>query len=87
VRRVNGSATMTGTLTLGYRDAMAAATSPLAQAGTRVHGREFHRTVVQSPDAATATWNWSHSATPVAEGFVNGRVHADAASPAPRWPR
>jgi cobyrinic acid a,c-diamide synthase len=43
---------MAGRLTLGYRDAMAA-TSPLAQAGTRVHGHEFHHTVVQSPDAAS----------------------------------
>ena len=37
----------------------------LAQAGTRVHGHEFHRTTVQSPDGATAAWHWRHSGAPV----------------------
>jgi cobyrinic acid a,c-diamide synthase len=55
---------------------VAAATSPLAQAGTRVHGHEFHRTTVQSPGAAAAAWHWSRSGTPVTEGFVHGQVHA-----------
>jgi cobyrinic acid a,c-diamide synthase len=41
-------AAMTGTLTLGYRDARAAADSPLAAAGTRARGHEFHRTAVTS---------------------------------------
>jgi cobyrinic acid a,c-diamide synthase len=45
---LDASATMTGRLTLGYRDAVAAATSPLAQAGLRVHGHEFHRTAIQA---------------------------------------
>jgi len=44
---LDAEAVMTGRLTLGYRDAVAAATSPLALAGTRVHGHEFHRTVIQ----------------------------------------
>ena len=48
----------------------------LAQAGTRVHGHEFHRTTVQSPDGATAAWHWRHSGVPVTEGFVRGGVHA-----------
>ena len=73
---LDASATMTGRLTLGYRDAVAAAPSPLAQAGTRVHGHEFHRTTVRSPDAATAAWHWKHSGASVTEGFVRGGVHA-----------
>jgi cobyrinic acid a,c-diamide synthase len=44
---LDAEAVMTGSLTLGYRDAVAAAASPLALAGTRAHGHEFHRTVVQ----------------------------------------
>ena len=44
---LDADAVMTGRLTLGYRDAVAAATSPLAPAGARVHGHEFHRTVIQ----------------------------------------
>jgi cobyrinic acid a,c-diamide synthase len=43
---LDADAVMTGRLTLGYRDAVAAATSPLALAGTRVHGHEFHRTAI-----------------------------------------
>jgi CobB/CobQ-like glutamine amidotransferase domain len=41
-----------------------------------VHGHEFHRTTVQSPDGATAAWHWRHSGVPVTEGFVRGGVHA-----------
>jgi cobyrinic acid a,c-diamide synthase len=68
---------MTGRLTLGYRDAVAAATSPLAPAGTRVHGHEFHRTAVQaSGSSASPAWHWSQSGTSVTEGFVQGQVYA-----------
>ena len=88
---LNASAVMTGRLTLGYRDAVAAATSPLAPAGARVHGHEFHRTVIQSTAvqstgiqdtgirsgaAAARAWHWRQSGTTVTEGFVQGRVHA-----------
>jgi cobyrinic acid a,c-diamide synthase len=44
-------AEMTGTLTLGYRDAVAVADSALAPAGTRAHGHEFHRTAIRAPAA------------------------------------
>jgi cobyrinic acid a,c-diamide synthase len=44
-------AVMTGRLTLGYRDAVAVTESPLGPAGTRVHGHEFHRTVIQDPES------------------------------------
>jgi cobyrinic acid a,c-diamide synthase len=73
---LDASATMTGRLALGYRDAVAATTSPLAQAGTRVHGHEFHRTTVQAPGAATPAWHWKQSDIRVTEGFVHGHLHA-----------
>ncbi len=69
-------ATMTSTLTLGYRDAVAATSSPLGPAGTRAHGHEFHRTAVRSPDGAANAWRWTASGAAVTEGFVRGRVHA-----------
>ncbi|WP_433382356.1 cobyrinate a,c-diamide synthase [Actinoplanes sp. CA-142083] len=76
---LDADAAMTQTLTLGYRDAVALADSPLAQAGTRVTGHEFHRTAVHprsglllSP-AAGAAWQW-RGADP--EGFALPHVHA-----------
>jgi cobyrinic acid a,c-diamide synthase len=68
--------TMTSRLTLGYRDAVAATSSPLGPAGTRAHGHEFHRTAVQSPVQAANAWHWTASGAAVTEGFVRGRVHA-----------
>jgi cobyrinic acid a,c-diamide synthase len=73
---LGASAAMTGRLTLGYRDAVAAATSPLAQAGTRVHGHEFHRTTIQAPGTPPRAWQWQQSGATVTEGFVHRRVHA-----------
>jgi cobyrinic acid a,c-diamide synthase len=72
-------AAMTPTLTLGYRDAVALTDSPLAPAGTRATGHEFHRTTVHprsglllSP-AAGAAWAW-RGADP--EGFAAPALHA-----------
>jgi cobyrinic acid a,c-diamide synthase len=70
------SAAMTPTLSLGYRDAVAASASWLAPAGTRVTGHEFHRTTV-TPAAGTGpgtgpAWRWRERA----DGFVSGAVHA-----------
>jgi cobyrinic acid a,c-diamide synthase len=79
---LDANATMTGRLTLGYRDAVAAASSPLAAAGTRVHGHEFHRTAVEAVDAgqpagaAAPAWHWQRPGGAVTEGFVRGGVHA-----------
>jgi cobyrinic acid a,c-diamide synthase len=84
---LDASAVMTGRLTLGYRDAVAAASSPLAAAGTRVHGHEFHRTVVEAaegveavdagqPAGAAPAWHWQRPGGAVTEGFVRGGVHA-----------
>ena len=80
---LDADAVMTGRLTLGYRDAVAAATSPLAPAGTRVHGHEFHRTAIQAagdPRAEgagrPAPGTGGDPGGPVTEGFVQGQVHA-----------
>jgi cobyrinic acid a,c-diamide synthase len=73
---LDADAVMTGRLTLGYRDAVAASSSPLAEAGTRVHGHEFHRTAIEAGGAAGGAWHWRRTGTPVTEGFVAGGVHA-----------
>jgi cobyrinic acid a,c-diamide synthase len=76
---IDAEAAMTPSLTLGYRDAVALTDSPLAPAGTRVTGHEFHRTTVHprsgvllSP-AAGAAWAW-RGADP--EGFAGPALHA-----------
>lgn len=73
---LDASAVMTDRLTLGYRDAVAAVTSPVAEAGTRVSGHEFHRTSVLPEAGPDAAWHWKVSDRAVTEGFVQGRVHA-----------
>ena len=76
---IDADAAMTPKLTLGYRDAVALTDSPLAPAGTRVTGHEFHRTTVHprsglllSP-AGGAAWAW-RGADP--EGFAGPGIHA-----------
>jgi cobyrinic acid a,c-diamide synthase len=76
---LDADAAMTPTLTLGYRDAVALSDSPLAEAGTRITGHEFHRTTVHprsglllSP-AGGAAWAW-RGADP--EGFATPNVQA-----------
>jgi cobyrinic acid a,c-diamide synthase len=70
-------AAMTSTLTLGYRDAVAAGDSPLGPAGTRVHGHEFHRTAINdASDGASRAWHWRTRGTAVTEGFIRDGVHA-----------
>ena len=66
------TARMTGRLTLGYRDAVAAADSALAPAGLAVRGHEFHRTAV-SP-ASSGRPAWTLDGRP--EGYVHRGVHA-----------
>jgi cobyrinic acid a,c-diamide synthase len=88
---LDADAVMTGTLTLGYRDAVAAATSPLAAAGTRVHGHEFHRTAFRAAEpgepgtgtqrtgtqrTGARAWHWMLPGGPVTEGYVQDQVHA-----------
>ena len=53
------AATMTGKLTLGYREAAALASSPLAPAGTVVRAHEFHRTVSVPARGPSPAWRLS----------------------------
>jgi cobyrinic acid a,c-diamide synthase len=75
---IGASARMTGTLTLGYRNAVAASGSFLAPVGAAVRGHEFHRTTVEPvarlETEATPSPAWWFGSR--AEGFVQGSVHA-----------
>ncbi|MEH6379665.1 cobyrinate a,c-diamide synthase [Streptomyces sp. KLMMK] len=68
-------ARMSGRLTLGYREAVAIADNVLAQAGTRVRGHEFHRTVTEPGAGGTPAWGFTHPERRT-EGFVRDGVHA-----------
>jgi len=50
------TATMSPKLTLGYREAVALASSPLAEAGTIVRAHEFHRTTSQPARGESPAW-------------------------------
>jgi cobyrinic acid a,c-diamide synthase len=69
---LDATARMTGRLTLGYRDAVAAGPSVLAPAGAAVRGHEFHRTTVVSRNSGRAAWAYGGRN----EGFVRDGVHA-----------
>ncbi|MFE9839767.1 cobyrinate a,c-diamide synthase [Streptomyces sp. NPDC005551] len=72
---LDASARMDERLTLGYRDAVAVSDSVLAEAGTRMRGHEFHRTVVEPGAGAAPAWGVRAPARRV-EGFVQQGVHA-----------
>jgi len=72
---LSADAVMGDRLTLGYRDAVAPVDSPLAPAGARVHGHEFHRTVINPSHGEPAAWIWQREQA-VRDGFVNGNVLA-----------
>jgi cobyrinic acid a,c-diamide synthase len=74
---------MTGHLTLGYREAVAATTTPWLNAGERVRGHEFHYTQVERVARARATasttgaaWTLSARGRERTEGFAHGGVQA-----------
>ena len=69
---LDATAGMTARLTLGYRDATAAADSVVALAGAAVRGHEFHRTAVDPPHSPDPAWMVGDRP----EGFVRGSVHA-----------
>ena len=72
-----GSARFTERLTLGYRDAVAAADSVLYGTGQRVTGHEFHRTTVEFADAVQSAWLMRGSdGEPAREGALRAGVHA-----------
>ena len=66
-------AVMTKRLAIGYRDAVALSPSWLGEAGTRVTGHEFHRTVLTPGAGAAPAWGWTGNR---GEGFIMGNVHA-----------
>ncbi|HWE88300.1 MAG TPA: cobyrinate a,c-diamide synthase [Pseudonocardiaceae bacterium] len=74
---LDATAAMRPTLTLGYRDAVAAGDSVPHRAGERITGHEFHRTQVMPGAGDHPAWHWRDSAGEhVTEGFSVGRVHA-----------
>jgi len=72
---LDATARMTERLTLGYRDAVAVSDSVLAEAGTRMRGHEFHRTVVEPGAGEVAAWGVRTPRRRL-EGFVQQGVHA-----------
>ncbi len=72
-----GSARFTPRLTLGYRDAVAVADSPLFTTGQRVVGHEFHRTAVEFVGDRQPAWAFhGERGTTVRDGALRAGVHA-----------
>jgi cobyrinic acid a,c-diamide synthase len=68
---------MSRRLTLGYREAVAATSTPWIDAGERVRGHEFHYAELQPSDARrNAAWTLSARGTTRAEGVVVGALQA-----------
>ncbi|MFI7061024.1 cobyrinate a,c-diamide synthase [Kribbella sp. NPDC050124] len=63
---------MTGSLTLGYRTAIAATTTAFFDEGRRVRGHEFHRTTVDLDTEVDPAWYLPGGV----EGIARPRVHA-----------
>jgi cobyrinic acid a,c-diamide synthase len=70
---LDAEATMTGRLTLGYREARALTDSPLAESGADVRGHEFHYSAVEPGAGERPAWDITGRGP---EGFVAGGVHA-----------
>ena len=66
------TAQMTGSLTLGYRTAIAASTTAFFDEGRRVRGHEFHRTAVQVDGEVAPAWFLPGGT----EGITLSSVHA-----------
>jgi cobyrinic acid a,c-diamide synthase len=74
---LSGSARFTERLTLGYRQAVAVADSPLHTVGDRIMGHEFHRTTVTFADSYPPAWVYAGRDLPaVRDGAIDGGVHA-----------
>ena len=74
---LSGSARFTDRLTLGYRNAVAVADSPLHIIGDRVVGHEFHRTTVTFTDSYQPAWTYrGREVATVRDGAVHRGVHA-----------
>ncbi len=66
-------AEMTGTLSLGYREATALCDTPLLTAGTRVRAHEFHYTVSEPGHGDSPAWQLSDGTW---AGWASGRLLA-----------
>jgi cobyrinic acid a,c-diamide synthase len=74
---LSGTARFTERLTLGYREAVAVAQSPLHTIGDRMMGHEFHRTTVAFADSYPPAWVYSGRDLPtVRDGAIDRGVHA-----------
>ena len=71
---LDAAARMTDRLKLGYREARALASSPLAEEGSLIRGHEFHYSAVEPSAGAKPAWRFAGRDAP--EGFVSGEVHA-----------
>jgi cobyrinic acid a,c-diamide synthase len=63
----------TDRMVVGYREATARASSPVAELGARVIGYKHHRSSLSPRAGQTPAWSWNGG---VPEGFVWRRVHA-----------
>lgn len=70
---LDAAAHTTDQLVLGYRDAIARASSPVAKLGSRMMGHKSHRAVVSPRSGDNAAWQWKGGRP---EGFVWRKVHA-----------
>lgn len=69
---IDAHAEMTSRLTLGYRQAVAQTHSPVAAAGERVPGHDFHRTRIDPAHGPDAAWRYDGAR----HGFASSRIHA-----------
>jgi cobyrinic acid a,c-diamide synthase len=73
---VAARASMSESLTLGYREAEADADHPVWPAGCRVRGHEFHYSRLDPPADSPSAWRLRARGAERAEGHVTGGVHA-----------
>ncbi len=73
---LDAAAAMTPRLTLGYREAVADVDSPVAAAGERVRGHDFHRTATDPAHGESAAWRYAGAGRGNRHGFASRRVHA-----------
>jgi cobyrinic acid a,c-diamide synthase len=69
----DASAQTTNLLVLGYRDAVARASSSVVKVGARVVGHKHHRATVTPRAGDNAAWQWNGGRP---EGFIWRKVHA-----------
>jgi cobyrinic acid a,c-diamide synthase len=70
---LDAAASMSGRLTLGYREATALTDSPLARTGAEVRGHEFHYSIVEPRAGERPAWDLAGRGP---EGFTAASVHA-----------